>query len=150
VALALDALVRAGRDLLAVVDEGNVLAGALSLRTITEVIARQALRGEVLGVSAGDWRGTTSREALRLETGIGVRPLALPPHLAGETVQGLDLRRRFEVSVLALRRGGVDEGIDPKRAFETGDVLVVMGEDPDLDRFERWLGGEEPDRDAAR
>jgi CIC family chloride channel protein len=150
VALALDALVRAGRDLLAVVDDANVLAGALSLRTITEVIARQALRGEVLGVSAGDWRGTTSREALRLETGIGVRPLAVPPHLAGETVQGLDLRRRFEVSVLALRRGGVDEGIDPARALVTGDLLVAMGDTRDLDRFERWLGGQERDRDAAR
>jgi uncharacterized protein with PhoU and TrkA domain len=150
VALALDALVRAGRDVLAVVDEANVLAGALSLRTITDVIAREALRGEVVGVSAGDWRGTTSRESLRLETGIGVRPLAIPLQLAGETVQGLDLRRRFGVSALALRRGGVDEGIDPARPLERGDVLVVMGDTGDLDRLERWLAQDGRDPDAAR
>ncbi|HET6303774.1 MAG TPA: chloride channel protein [Myxococcota bacterium] len=147
---ALDSLVRAGRDVLAVVGEAGGLVGALSLRTITEVIARQALRGEVLGVAAGDWRGTRSREALRLETGIGVRPLTLPARLAEETVQGLDLRRRFGVSVLALRRGGVDEGIDPARPLERGDVLVVMGDTGDLDRFERWLAEDGPDPDAAR
>jgi uncharacterized protein with PhoU and TrkA domain len=127
-----------------VVDEAGRLVGALPLRTITDVIARQALRGEVLGVAAGDWRGTRSREALRLETGVGVRPLALPDRLAGETVQGLDLRRRFGVSVLALRRSGVDEGIDPARALEAGDVLVVMGETDDLERFERWLAEGHP------
>jgi CBS domain-containing protein len=139
VAHALDSLVRSGRDVLAVVNEAGMLVGSLPLRTITDVLARQALRGEVVGVAAGDWRGTTSREALRLETGFGVRPLAVPARLAGETVQGLDLRRRFGVSVLALRRGGVDEGIDPARGLEPGDVLVVMGERPDLERFERWL-----------
>jgi CIC family chloride channel protein len=144
VALALDALARAGRDVLAVVSEAGGLVGALSLRSITDVIAREALRGEVLGVSSGDWRGTRSREALRLETGVGVRPLALPERLAGETVQGLDLRRRFGVSVLALRHSGVDEGIDPGRALEPGDVLVVMGETADLERFERWLAEGRP------
>jgi Trk K+ transport system NAD-binding subunit len=68
-----------------------------------------------------------------------VRTLAVPARLAGETVQGLDLRRRFGVSALALRRGGVDEGIDPARPLEPGDALVVMGETQEVERFERWL-----------
>ncbi len=150
VAHALDGLVRAGRDVLAVVNEARALVGALTLRTITDVIAREALRGEVVGVAGGDWRGTTSRERLRLSTGIGVRPLAVPLRLAGETVQGLDLRRRFGVSVLALRRGGVDEGIDPARPLAPGDVLVAMGVTGELDRFARWLAGGELDGGAGR
>jgi CIC family chloride channel protein len=139
VAQALDRLARAGREVLAVVDADGILEGALSTRTITDVIAREALRGEVVGVAAADWRGVQGREALRLSSGIAVRPLRVPARLVGETVQSLAVRSRFQVSVLALRRDGVDEGVDPERRLRSGDTLVAMGSAADLDRLARWL-----------
>jgi trk system potassium uptake protein TrkA len=54
-------------------------------------------------------------------------------------VRTLNVRSRWHVSVLALRRDGVDDGVDPDRPFVAGDVLVVMGEDRDLERFAESL-----------
>jgi len=137
VADALDLLAREGREVLGVVDEDRRLIGAVSLRSVTDVIAREALRGEYVGVSALE--GRRGREALRLSTGVEVRALPVHARLVGETVRTLDVRSRWHVSVLALRRDGVDDGVDPDRPFVAGDVLVVMGEDRDLERFAESL-----------
>jgi len=137
VADALDLLAREGREVLGVVDEDRRLIGAVSLRSVTDVIAREALRGEYVGVSALE--GRRGREALRLSTGVEVRALPVHARLVGETVRTLNVRSRWHVSVLALRRDGVDDGVDPDRPFVAGDVLVVMGEDRDLERFAESL-----------
>jgi CBS domain-containing protein len=139
VASALDRLTRTGRETLAVVDAQGALIGMLTARDITELIAREALRGEVLGVSQARPEARSPREALRLSTGINVRALPVPERLLGETLASLEVRARFGVSVLSLRRDGVDRGVDPARPLEDGDTLVVMGDVPDLDRFARWF-----------
>lgn len=131
---ALDVLTRVGRDLLAVVDTGGKLVGCLALRSITDVLAREALRGEVVGVSAADLP-TRDRESLRLTAGIEVRSREVPPSLYGATVRSLEIRRRFGVSVIALRRDGVDQRVDPDQPFAAGDTLVLMGEARDLERL---------------
>jgi CBS domain-containing protein len=138
-AAALDRLTRQGRELLAVVDEGGRLVGGLSLRAVTDVIAREALRGEFVGVAAAEPGGARRLEALRLGTGIHVRPLEVPASLVGASVGALELRRRFGVSVLSVRRDGVDRGVEPARPLEPGDTLVVMGDAADLARFAAWL-----------
>jgi CIC family chloride channel protein len=139
VASALERLTRTGRETLAVVDDGGTLVGTLNTREITELIAREALRGEVLGVSEARPAARSPREALRLSTGINVRALPVPERLLGETLASLEVRGRFGVSVLSLRRDGVDRGVDPVRPLEDGDTLVIMGDVPDLDAFARWL-----------
>ncbi|HBZ69322.1 MAG TPA: hypothetical protein DEP35_06120 [Deltaproteobacteria bacterium] len=116
-----------------VVDPEGRLVGALSLRTVTDVLAREALRGEYVGVSG--FAGARGHESLRLTGGVRVRALAVPPALFGSTVRKLDVRSRWHVSVLALRSGGVDAEVDPDRALGPGDTLVVMGDERDLDRF---------------
>jgi len=130
---ALDLLTREGRDVLSVVDGNGRLVGALSLRTVTDVIAREALRGEYVGVSG--LAAARDHESLRLTGGVRVRALAVPAALAGATVRKLDLRSRWHVSVLALRSEGVDSEVDPDRPLGLGDTLVVMGGERDLDRF---------------
>jgi CIC family chloride channel protein len=131
---ALDILTREGRDVLGVIDEEGHLHGALSLRTITDVIAREALRGEYVGVS-GLVRGARGHESLRLTGGLQVRALPVPSGLVGATVRKLDVRSRWHVSVLALRSNGVDAEVDPDRPLAAGDTLVVMGDERDLARF---------------
>jgi CIC family chloride channel protein len=138
-AAALDRLTRQGREVLAVVDESGRLLGALSLRAVTDVIAREALRGEFVGVAAAGPGGVRRQEALRLGTGVHVRALEVPAWIVGASVAALELRRRFGVSVLSVRREGVDRRVEPARALEAGDTLVVMGEVADLERFAVWL-----------
>lgn len=131
---ALDLLTRAGRELLGVVDAEGKLIGCLSMRGIMEVLAREALRGDYVAVSAAGGPGR-DREALRLTSGIAVRAVEVPPALYGSSVRSLDVRRRFGVSVLALRRDGVDQRVDPDHPFASGDTLVMMGEARDLERL---------------
>ncbi len=131
---ALDVLTRAGRDLLAVVDAEGKLVGCLSLRAITDVLAREALRGEVVAVSAAGG-SPRDRESLRLTSGIEVRAAEVPASLYGATARSLEIRRRFGVSVIALRREGVDQRVDPDCPFAAGDALVLMGDARDLDRL---------------
>lgn len=139
---ALDLLAREHRDVLGVVDAEGRLQGAVSMRVVMDVLAREALHGEVVGVSVaglGAAGAALDRQALRLSTGVGVRSFEVPAALRGASVRSLDVRSRFHVSVIALRRGGVDGGVDPDRAFEPGDALVVMGEARALNRFEDFL-----------
>jgi CIC family chloride channel protein len=134
VADALDLLTRAGRDLLGVVDAEGKLIGCLSLRGIMEVLAREALRGDYVSVSAANWPGR-DHESLRLTSGIEVRAVEVPLALHGSTVRTLEIRRRFGVSAIALRREGVDQRVDPDHPFGPGDTLVLMGEAHDLERL---------------
>lgn len=134
VADALDLLTRAGRDLLGVVDAEGKLIGCLSLRGIMEVLAREVLRGDYVSVSAVSGPGR-DHESLRLTSGIEVRAVEVPPALHGSTVRTLEIRRRFGVSAIALRREGVDQRVDPDHPFGPGDTLVLMGEAHDLERL---------------
>lgn len=139
---ALDRLAREHRDVLGVVDAEGRLLGAVSMRAVMDVLAREALRGEVVGVSAagvGEPASARDHEELRLSTGVGVRSLEVPPALHGQSVRSLDVRSRFQVSVIALRRSGVDGGVDPDHRFEAGDALVAMGDARALNRFEEFL-----------
>jgi len=134
VADALDLLTRAGRDLLGVVDAEGKLIGCLSLRGIMEVLAREALRGDYVSVSAASGP-VRDHESLRLTSGIEVRAVEVPPALHGSSVRTLEIRRRFGVSAIALRREGVDQRVDPDHPFGPGDTLVLMGEAHDLERL---------------
>jgi CIC family chloride channel protein len=134
-------LARTGRDVLAVVDASGRLVGAVTLRSVMDVLAREALGEEVLGVAATGPRAARARDALRLGRGFEVRTLRVPSPAAGRTVRSLDIRSRFGVSVLALRRGAIDEGVDPDRPLARGDVLVTVGAPQDLDRLVEALQG---------
>jgi CBS domain-containing protein len=136
---AVDRLAREGRDVLGVVDEEGRLQGAVSLRGVMDVLAREALSGEYVGVSQADADPLRNRQALRLSSGLLVRSLYVPPELAGASVRSLAVRSRFGVSVIALRKGGVDAGVDPDRPFEAADELVVMGDQRSVRRFEDFL-----------
>lgn len=136
VADALEHFSRDGRDVSAVIDAEGLLVGALSLRSVMDVFAREALRGDYVGVglaSGGD--GTRGREALRLSAGAAVRTYRVPDAWVGRSLRELDVRSRWRVSVIALRRGGIDAGVDPGSAFASGEQIVVMGVERDLDRF---------------
>jgi len=94
--------------------------------------------------------------ARRVARGLGVRsiveylPLAadsslvevhLPPEFVGKTLAELEIRKRYQVLVVAIKRGdglllatGGDERLQP------GDVLVLVGKDNDLDTVGRLAG----------
>jgi len=61
--------------------------------------------------------------------------------LEGKTLIELDLRRRFGVTVVAIKRadGTLDLNIHGETRIFGGDVLILLGKPSDLQRAVRWL-----------
>lgn len=58
--------------------------------------------------------------------------------ISGHTIMGLDIRKKYGLNILAIKRG--DEIIVSPQAKETifsNDVLIVIGSDQDINKFER-------------
>jgi trk system potassium uptake protein TrkA len=94
--------------------------------------------------------------ARRVARGLGLRsiveylPLAadsslvevhVPPAFVGKTLAELEIRKRYQVLVVAIKRGEgllIATGGDEK--LQAGDVLVLVGRDKDLDAVGRLAG----------
>ena len=61
----------------------------------------------------------------------------LPAKWAGDTIIGIDVRRRFGISILAIHRGK-QFFVSPEAdfAFEAGDILLVLGKKDDIENLE--------------
>jgi trk system potassium uptake protein TrkA len=94
--------------------------------------------------------------ARRVARGLGLRsiveylPLAadtslveahVPPEFVGRTLAELDIRRRYQVLVVAIKRGdGLLLATGGDERLQAGDVLVLVGKDDDLDAVGRLSG----------
>ncbi|MEE1107047.1 TrkA family potassium uptake protein [Macrococcoides canis] len=64
---------------------------------------------------------------------------------AGETLQGhtileLDIRANYGINIIAVKRGKeIIVSPDPAVAIENGDILIMIGHDNDLNRFEKKI-----------
>lgn len=80
-----------------------------------------------------------------LVDGYSIAEVAVPPSVEGKTVADLDLRKRFEVNLIAIKRvAGERESINavptPTDAFQKGDILAVAGSDASLKKMVEAFG----------
>jgi trk system potassium uptake protein TrkA len=73
---------------------------------------------------------------LQLGPDLGVVEMQAPAHLHGQTLAGADLRRTYNLTVLALRRNGEFQ-FNPsgETAIEPGDELLVLGKIHDAEQL---------------
>ena len=58
--------------------------------------------------------------------------------MAGKTIIDLDIRAQFGISIIAVKRGReILVSPDPNENIEIGDILIMIGHDNDLNRFEK-------------
>lgn len=60
--------------------------------------------------------------------------------MAGQSIVELNARAQFGINIIAIKRGS--EFIvapDPNMNIEIGDILIIIGRDNDLDRFEKKI-----------
>jgi trk system potassium uptake protein TrkA len=77
---------------------------------------------------------------LEVSPTFSIEELSVSERLAGRTLGELDLRRKYGISVLLIRRDGqllISPGAEVP--LQTGDVLVVVGENRQLTRLESTL-----------
>ncbi|MBM3469171.1 MAG: TrkA family potassium uptake protein [Armatimonadetes bacterium] len=77
---------------------------------------------------------------LEISPTFSIEELSVPDRLVGQTLGRMDLKARFGVSVLLIRRDSqLLISPDPETVLQTGDVLVVVGENRQLNRLETSL-----------
>jgi len=121
------------------------LVGIVTRKAIFDVYAQEVLHKDVAGFKIVH-QDTGMHDVLELPAPYKVTLFSPPPSFVGRTLRELDLRRRYQVTVLAFKRKGwsgdsYNEIPDPDRRIETVDRLIVVGRQQDLDRL--WQDGEQ-------
>lgn len=58
--------------------------------------------------------------------------------LSGHTIMDLDIRKKYGLNIVAIKRGEeIIVSPQAKETFHANDVLIVIGTDQDIDRFEK-------------
>lgn len=75
-------------------------------------------------------------DQLELEPGFGITELRVPSSMVGRTLVESDLRRRFGVTLLVVKRGkALTVSPTPDFTFQSNDLLVVIGNDTSITRL---------------
>ncbi len=121
---------------------------------IKKVIAKalNKLHGQVLKKLGADWVVHPERDMgirvahqllspnvlnfIELSKNYSVEEVKVPSGMVGKTLRELDLRAKFNLSVIAIRHNEeINISPSPDKIIDHGDVLVVIGENRDLEQF---------------
>lgn len=84
-------------------------------------------------------------EQIPLAPGVSMSEIHLPESFVGRNLAELDIRKKYGVNVVALRRRGDDAkkresftiNPEPQAPLRSGDVLIVIGRDEHIERIQR-------------
>ncbi len=65
---------------------------------------------------------------IQFDGGYAIYEMAVPEDWFGKTLPQLDVRRKYDVNIISLRRDGIVTVPRPDEAFRTGDVVYAVGE----------------------
>ena len=75
-------------------------------------------------------------DALDLSEDYSIHEIEIPKEWIGRSLAQIDVRNRYGVSIIAIRRDGhVTVNLDPTSAFHQDDSIYLLGDDASLDRF---------------
>jgi len=126
-------------------EESNRLIGSISRRNIMQLYNREILRKELMGLSVVQESGEEKKRShVSLPKEYKVDYVPLPKEFAGKTVQELDIRAKYNINIIAVKKlgGGNSEANEipsPEKIFHVRDILVVVGKDHDVEQFKNKL-----------
>jgi len=119
--------------------EKPVLVGIITRQAIFEIYNREILQRQDTGIQliTGEAR---MHDCVELPESYKVQVFVPPAEWVGRSLRDLELRPRFSISVLAVKRrntfgGWRNEMPQPDRALTDSDRLVIVGQMEDLDRL---------------
>ncbi|MGG3564486.1 TrkA family potassium uptake protein [Neobacillus rhizosphaerae] len=121
---------------------------------VKRVIAKalNKLHGQVLDKVGADWVVFPERDMgvrvahqllspkvlnfIEISKNYSVEEVKIPENMIEKTLRELDIRAKFNLSVIAIRHEDeINISPSPDKIINHGDVLVVIGENRDLERF---------------
>lgn len=141
----MDLFERVESDHLPVIEDqtSRKLIGCISRKDIIKLYNREILRKDVLGVKyVRDLGSEKRRNLVTLPKAFKVEFVPAPDSFIGKTIQQLDIRARYQVTILAVKRKLSDISLtseipDPEKVIEKGDILIVAGEENQVEKFLR-------------
>lgn len=77
---------------------------------------------------------------IMLSDDIEISELTLTDKLIGESVAGINIRKKLGLNIIAIMHNGKTiTNIGPEYKFEKGDVMVVIGNRKNIEQFEDYL-----------
>ena len=135
----LEKFTHAEQEYLPVISPSLELRGIISHRDVLDLYNREILRHEYLGLSLrSEGIISTVHEQVQLPHEYIVEIVQIPAGYVGKTLRETQLRTRFNLIAVAIRRGGFnspDELPDPDRILDPQDHLVLVGRSSDMQRF---------------
>jgi CIC family chloride channel protein len=135
----LEKFARTEQEYLPVISETGKLQGVISRRDVLDLYNQEILRHEYLGIHLrSEGMSSTVSQQVRLPREYTVDVIPVPPRFTGGSLREAQLRTRFHLTVVAIRRGGFDrpdELPDPDWRLGLRDYLVLVGRPVDINRF---------------
>jgi hypothetical protein len=116
----------------------GVLQGIVSYRDLLQLYNREILHQEYLGLDLRTKGRAAVREDVQLPHNYIVTIFRVPEWCVGSSLSTLQLRTRFGLTVVAIRKGGIqrrDELPDPNDVLTAHDYLVVVGRTESIHAF---------------
>ena len=80
-------------------------------------------------------------EYITLGQDVDIAELEIGQKHDGMKVIQFDLRRRFSLNMIAIKKNGTTTAdIGPETVICAGDVVAVIGKEDNIEKFEQWLG----------
>ncbi len=127
-----------------VVEEGRV-AGAVWPQDVIERYNSEVFKREMASSMSLALTNGAPRQGLPGVQGVSLAEVPVPGSFIGRTLGEIDIRRRFNVTVLLIKRHEgdgeelVDHLPDAVSGLEAGDVLLVIGADAGIQHLERQM-----------
>jgi CIC family chloride channel protein len=141
-AMCMDTFALGEDDELPVVDPEHRLLGVVTRRDVLRVYGSELLRHQYLGTTSADGEDGGGRRAVRLSPGMTLARIPIPTWLVSCSLRDANLRVAYNLTVVAVQRGGrgEDQLPDPNESLRPEDVLVVVGKPTDIERFRQATG----------
>ncbi len=129
---------------LPVVDRNNPnrIIGVVVYKDVIEAYNRELRRRDLLSETGATLQMLEKVRQVPVLDGYAMAEIPVPLSFTGKTLQELELRNRFGVNILMIKRkapDGSEQQIipSPSERIETGDVLIALGREKDLNRLRR-------------
>jgi Mg/Co/Ni transporter MgtE len=128
---------------MAPVVENGRLVGALWPQDVIESYNAEILKRDMASTMAATVGKGPRARALPGVRGMSLAEVPAPASFFGRSLGSLDIRKNFGVSLLLIRRQSadgeqiIDELPDADSVFREGDVMLVLGNEDRISRFEK-------------
>ncbi len=119
------------------------LAGVVHKGDLMDAYQREMIKRSSGDTFAYNINHPHRMESVKVMDGYGILEIESPHNFAGKVLQELDLRKRFGINVLAVKRRSTDGDVSTTRVWvpestdrlEDGDVLVLLGKTENINNL---------------